>query len=257
MLSFLRGVRSLVSVLLVGLFFIVSSPVLRLLVQPGVWLFPSRRFQLISAFMKYMCWGITSLLTLGGAHFRRIGSVPTSSAVLIVANHQSLLDIVQISMLSRPRVPAFVTRSRYRRFVPLVSASVRLLGSPIVDPRRDPRGAIEAVRVGARTLPHGMIIYPEGHRSTDGEIRPFRTSGLEAILQERRLPVYLVVSDGMWRVRRFTDLLFRVHLVDATSRVLGPIETPASDEQLPAFVQQLRERLKSALAEQRESRPAA
>ena len=184
--------------------------------------------------------------------------VPTASPVLIVANHQSLLDILQIPLLSQPRVPAFVTRARYRRFVPLVSASVRLLGSPIVDPRRDPRGAIEAVREGARTLPHGLIIYPEGHRSTDGEIRPFRTSGLEAILQERRLPVYLVVSDGMWRVRRFTDLLFRVHLVDATSRVLGPIEPPASDEELPAFIQGLRGRLMSALAELRgRARPRA
>ena len=42
MLTLLRAVRSLVSVLLVGLFFVVGSFVLRLMVVPGVWLFPAR-----------------------------------------------------------------------------------------------------------------------------------------------------------------------------------------------------------------------
>jgi 1-acyl-sn-glycerol-3-phosphate acyltransferase len=257
MLTLLRSARSLLCVLLVGLLFVLGSAVLRLIVLPANWLFPAQRFRLVSLFMKGMSAGICGLLTLGGARFRRLGSVPTATPVLVVANHQSLLDILQITLMSRPRVPAFVTRSRYRRFVPLVSASVRLLGSPIVDPRRDPRGAVEAVREGARTLPHGILIYPEGHRSTDGEIRPFRTSGIEAILRERRLPVYLVVSDGMWRVRRFADLLFRVHLIDATSRVIGCFEAPARDEDLPAFAQELREALKRALVELRQSQAPA
>ena len=89
------------------------------------------------------------------------------------------------------------------------------------------RGSVEAIRKGARELPHGLVIFPEGHRSHDGEIRPFRTAGLETILRERRMPVYLVLNEGVWRVRRFADLLFRVHLIDAHSEVMGPFEPPA------------------------------
>jgi len=84
----------------------------------------------------------------------------------------------------------------------------------MVDPRNDPQGAIEAIRRGVRELTHGLLIFPEGHRSRTGEVGRFRTAGLEAMLRERRLPVYVVVNDGMWRARRFTDAIFRAHLMD-------------------------------------------
>jgi len=248
MLSVIRGARSLLAVLLVGLLFLLLSPPLRLVVIPGAWLFPRRRFLLVSLFMKGICTGIFGLLRLGGAHFRRRGTLPTSSPIVVVANHQALLDICQVTLLARPRVPAFVARRRYARFVPLVSACIRLLGCPIVDPKRDAAGAIEAVRRGARELPHGILIFPEGHRSIDGAIRPFRRAGLEAALRERRLPVYLVLNDGVWRVRRLADLLFRVHLIDAVSEVKGPFQPPADDAQLPEFIDGLRRRLVERLA---------
>src|SRR5512135_661282 len=108
MLTAVRGARSFASVLLVGLLFAVCSPVLRLVVIPGAWLFPRRRFLLISAFMRGICHGILGSLRLGGARVRRVGTIPTASPVLVVANHQSLLDICQATLLARPRSPAFV-----------------------------------------------------------------------------------------------------------------------------------------------------
>src|SRR6185436_14225145 len=202
MLSVLRGVRSLLSVLLVGLLFMLMSLPLRLVVVPGSFLFPSQRFRLVSLFMKTIVHGIWTALRLGGARARRVGRIPTDEPVLVVANHQSLTDILQLTLLATPFTPAFVTRRRYQRYVPLVSASMRLLGCPIVDPRRDPHGSVAAIRRGARELPHGIFIFPEGHRSRDGEVLPFRIAGAETILSERRVPVYVVVNDGAWRVGR-------------------------------------------------------
>jgi len=115
MLSVIRGARSLAAVLLVGLLFLLNSPLLRLVVVPGAWLFPRQRFRLVSLFMKWMSWAILALLRLGGAHVRRVGTLPTASPVLVVANHQALLDICQITLMAHPRVPAFVTRRRYGR----------------------------------------------------------------------------------------------------------------------------------------------
>jgi 1-acyl-sn-glycerol-3-phosphate acyltransferase len=249
MITWIRGARSLVSVLLVGLFFLLMSPVLRLAIVPGGWLFPRHRFLLVGAFMKVMSAGILGLLRLGGASARRIGTLPTASPILVVANHQSVLDICQITLMARPRVPAFVARRRYARFVPLVSQCIRLLDSPIVEPRRDPQGSVAAIRQGVRELPHGLVIFPEGHRSHDGEIRPFRTTGLETILAERRLPVYLVLNEGVWRVRRLADLLFRAPLIDAHSEVIGPFVPPADAAELPGFVRGLRATLVTRLAE--------
>jgi 1-acyl-sn-glycerol-3-phosphate acyltransferase len=240
MLAAFRALRSLSSVLLVGLLWILGSVVLRLGFLPAAWLRPHDRRRLGSLFIKFMSSGILGLLQVGGARVRRRGAIPTGSPVAIVANHQSLLDITQIALLGEPRSPAFVARKRYARFVPLVSATMRLLGCPIVDPRRDPAGAVETVRRAARELSHGLAIFPEGHRSVDGRVRPFRTAGLEAMLAERRVPLYVVVNEGTWRVRRLTDLLFRVHLVDAYAEVLGPWEPPVEPEKLREFAQELR-----------------
>jgi 1-acyl-sn-glycerol-3-phosphate acyltransferase len=255
MLSVVRGARSLLAVLLVGLCFLLMSPVLRLFVLPSAFFFPAQRFRLVSWFMKRMSAGILTLLRLGGARARRVGQVPTSEPVLVVANHQSLTDILQLTLMSTPRVPAFVTRRRYERFVPLVSACIRLLGCPMVDPRRDPEGSLAAVRRGARELPHGVLIFPEGHRSRDGEILPFRPAGMLAALEERPLPVYLVLNDGAWRVGRFSDLLFRVHRIDAYSEVIGRFEPPANPGERPAFARMLRERLVARLGQYRSTPP--
>ena len=73
MLSVLRGGRSLLSVLLVGLYFLLMTPVLRLGVIPCVFLFPGQRFRMVSLFMKAMSAGILACLRLGGARAERVG----------------------------------------------------------------------------------------------------------------------------------------------------------------------------------------
>ena len=258
MIAVLRGLRSFLSVLLIGPLFMLGSVVLRLGMIPALWVRPQLRWVLVSLFMKGMSHGILGLLSLGGARFRRRGVIPTASPVVVIANHQGLVDITQIALLCRPRVPGFVTRRRYARFVPVVSAAVRTLGGPIVDPKRDARGAIEAIRRAAVELPHGMIIFPEGHRSLDGAVGPFRTAGLAAIFEARRIPVYLVVSDGVWRGRRLADVLFRAHLMNACAEVLGPFESPGNPSEIPAFIAGLRRIIVARLQERRtaESAPA-
>jgi 1-acyl-sn-glycerol-3-phosphate acyltransferase len=251
MLDVLRGIRSFLSMVLVGAYFTLGSLVLRLAVIPAIWVVPHIRYPLTSVYFKTMAWGIFACLTVGGARFRRRGFLPTATPVAIVANHQALTDILQVSLLGRPRAPAYVSRTRYARWVPLVSATIRLLNCPLVDPKRDPRGALEAIQHGARTLPHGLLIFPEGHRSRDGRVGRFRTAGLEALLRERRVPVYLVVNDGVWRVRTFLDLLYRTHLIDARSEVLGPFEIPEDPDAIPRFIDSCRDRIIRHQAEMR------
>jgi 1-acyl-sn-glycerol-3-phosphate acyltransferase len=250
-MAFLRGARSLVSVLLVGGWFVLGSLALRLFVVPYCRLVPRRQHWMTGRYMKVMSAGIFALLQLGGARIGRRGRIPTHEPVFVVANHQSLTDILQVTLLATPLVPAFVTRTRYARFIPLVSTSARLLGSPFIDPRRDPGGAVSRIEKAARELENGLLIFPEGHRSRDGSILPFRGTGVETMLRARPLPVYLVLNEGVWRVASFADLLFRVHLIDAHSEVMGPFGPPVDPEEYPAFVQKLRERLVSRLAEHR------
>lgn len=226
--------------------------ILYLLYQPRIWLRPRRRRAYVSSYMKLMSHGILGLLGLGGARFRRTGRVPTDGPVLIVMNHQSLVDIPTVTLMTAPSVPAFVTRRRYLRFIPSVSPAIRLLDSPIVDPERDPRGAVAELRRAALAHEAGLLIFPEGHRSTDGEVGRFRSAGIKAILAARRMPVYVVVTDGYWKSRRFVDFVRNIPLIRGETEVMGPFEPPARDEELAPFIRDLRERIAARLDEMRE-----
>lgn len=239
----LRSARSVLSLLLCLGVLAASGLVLYPFLVPAAWLRPGKRLAIVSGYMKVMSRLLLASLRLGGATFSLSGRVPTGAPVLLVGNHQSLVDILVVNRVADPYVPAFVTRRRYARFVPLVSRCVKMLGCPVIDPRRDPRGAVTVIAEKARTLGHGLIIFPEGHRSLDGEVRPFRGAGLLAILRERRLPVHLVVSDGLWHCRRFVDFVLGVHLMQGRTEVLGPYDPPADEALLPAFVEELRTRI--------------
>jgi 1-acyl-sn-glycerol-3-phosphate acyltransferase len=148
--------------------------------------------------------------------------------------------------------PAFVTRRRYAYGIPLISPCIRLLGSPIVDPKRDPRGSVAAVRERAALERHALLIFPEGHRTKDGEIRPFKLAGIQAILAARPLPVYVVVTDGLWVSRRLVDFVFNVHRIRGQTEVLGPLASPASEAEIPAFADGIRQLMIAHLAGMRE-----
>ncbi len=253
----LRGLGSALSLLAVLVWFGLGGLVLRLGILPAAWLWPGKRPALTSGYMKAMSRGILLLLGLGGARFRWSGALPTDAPALIVMNHQSLVDILIVTLMARPYVPAFVPRARYARFIPLVSPCIRLLGCPIVDPRRDPRGALAAMEEGARSLEHGLLIFPEGHRSLDGEIRRWRTAGAEAVLRARRMPVYLVVGDGLWTARRFVDFVFNAHTVRGEAEAFGPFAPPEAETEIPAFLTRMRELMVERLRQMRQRRTAA
>lgn len=259
MLAFFQGLRSFLSLLGVLVWFAPGGFVVRFLVVPAARLWPRHRFRLISAYMKGICWGILTLLRAGGARIERIGHIPTQEPVVVVMNHQSLLDIVQLTMLAGPFVPAFVTRARYARFIPLISPSIRLLGCPIVDPKRDRKEAVETVRTTVTRLPHGILIFPEGHRTKDGQIQPFHSAGLRVLLGARRVPVYLAVTDGFWEARTFVDVAFKVHRVRGRTEVMGPFTPPVDEAGIPAFIEEMRQRMVARLQEMRaaEGRVAA
>jgi 1-acyl-sn-glycerol-3-phosphate acyltransferase len=249
MAALLRAVRGALSLAAVALW--LAAPgvaIFYVLYMPRVWLWPGRRRELVSSYMKLMSRGIFGLLGLGGARFRRTGTIPTGQTVLVLMNHQSLLDVPTATLMAEPYVPAFVTRRRYARFIPSVSPAIRLLECPLVDPKRDPRGALGALRRAAPAEKAGLLIYPEGHRTLDGEVRPFRTAGALAVLEARRMPVYLVVTDGFWKSRRFVDFVTSVPDIRGETEVLGPFAPPESDDELPAFLQDLRGRMVEHLA---------
>jgi len=249
----LRKARSALALLFVmGIFAFPGTPVFYLFVLPLSWLQPKRKRALTSWFMKAMSFGITRGFALGGAKFRFTDRIPTGQGgALVVMNHQSQLDIPMAYLMGDPQVPTFVPRAKYARWIPLISPCIRMLECPIVDPKRDAKGAVEEMRKAARRETHALLVYPEGHRSVDGNLRPFRSAGLRAVLEERRMPVYLVVSDGYGEARRLKDFIFNVHHMSCHAEVMGPFDPPERPEDFDAAIDGWRQRMIERLAEMR------
>jgi 1-acyl-sn-glycerol-3-phosphate acyltransferase len=243
----LAGLRSALSVAAIVVWLMLGGLYQRIVVYPPALLWPRRRPAFTSPYFRGMSRVILALLRAGGARMTRTGTVPTDAPVLILMNHQSLLDILVAGLMSVPYGPAYVTRKRYEYGAPSISPNLRLLGCPIVDPE-DRKQALRVMREAARRLEHGLVIFPEGHRTRDGEIGEWKTAGVVSVLRERRLPVYLIVTDGFWSARRFVDFVFGVDQIRGQTVVMGPFEPPAHRDALPAFVDSLRERMVERLA---------
>lgn len=105
--------------------------------------------------------------------------VPASGPFFLVPNHQSVLDPIVIQCHCGRVVHTFTKSSQFRsplfRFVlPRVNAI------PVRRFRVDP----QAVRVALRRLRagEGVCVYPEGERSWDGTLQPFRRGTLRLLL---------------------------------------------------------------------------
>lgn len=235
MTKLLRSAAGALSFLAVLLWLgLAGLPSILLLSMPASRVHRSRRLAWISTWARANSRVVLGLLRLGGARYFRQGEIETDKPGIIVMNHQSLLDIPTAIVMSRPLVPAFVARERYG-LVPMISTGLRLADCPVVDPRKDRDGAVATLRQ-AVWQDRALLIYPEGHRSQDGELQPFRSAGLLAMLRERRVPVWLVATDGFRAGRRLIDFVRNVHRIRGRTELVGRYEPPADAEQLPAFI---------------------
>ena len=254
-----RGVRDALGVVRGGLVLVfvllwlgvAALPTLLLLSVPARFVSPPRRLAWVSVWARVTCDLILRTLTLGGARFVRRGHVDTEQPGVVLMNHQSVLDIPTAMLICRPSVPAFVARARYAH-VPLISTGLWLADCPIIDPRRDRDGAVATMARAVRE-DRVLLVYPEGHRTPDGSLQPFRTAGLMAMLTERRVPVWLVATDGFWAGRRLVDLV-RVQEIRGITVVLGRYDPPEDAAGLPRFIETLQEEMARGLAELRAGR---
>jgi len=249
----LRALRSAFGFLLIAPLFFVTGSFQRFVLWPYVTLRPARRKAVMDPFMRFMARSVLLCMRIGGARIRETGRLPTERPLLVLMNHQSLLDIPTGVALSRPNVPLIVTRRLYGRGIPLVSPMLRIQRFPLIDPLQDRREAVALVQEAARRQ-EGILLYPEGHRARGGELGTFASAGIRVILKEHRWPVYLIVTDGFWVCRNAKDFLFRIHKIDGRTEILGPFDPPATDAEVPAFVERMRETMLRQLEEMRDTR---
>jgi 1-acyl-sn-glycerol-3-phosphate acyltransferase len=160
-----------------------------------------------------------------------------SGPCIFAANHASNLDGVILLPAIPRRVALFAKRELFR--LPVLGLGMRVAGFVAVD--RAGRQAAAGVATAADRLKEGrsVFIFPEGTRSPDGRLQPFKKGAFRMAIEARVpiLPVSIagthrLLGRGKWIVRPGEAVVFFGPAVDSSSyttkeraELLGHVES--------------------------------
>jgi len=162
--------------------------------------------------------------------------------LVVASNHQSLFDIPSI-IVALDKAFGFLTKKELFR-MPLFGRAMRRLGCVSID-RADPQSARKSIAVAAAQVRAGssLVVFPEGTRSPDGRLLPFK-KGPFYLVQAARVPMIPVGVVGTHRVLSKSGVL--IYPGEVEVRVGRPIL--CAGDSGPAR-EQLRQNLREAVLE--------
>lgn len=225
---------------LVALLLLVALPVQALLLLLA-WPFDRNRW-LAGRFLRVV--GVAITKTFPPWRLSVKGRWPAGKqAYVVVANHQSMLDILLLSHI--PKEMKWVAKEELFR-VPWIGWMLRLTGDIAVR-RGDAESGGEALGKAKRYLANGMsvIFFPEGTRSRTAKLLPFK-SGAFRLAIEAGVPVLPVAVNGT--AAGMPKGSPWVRPCRATARILEPVPvTGYRPEDAPKLRDLVRARIADAL----------
>ena len=121
--------------------------------------------------------------------------IPSEGGVLVVSNHQSHLDPPLVG-IGCPRLMNYLARDSLFHFAPFGRFIHSINAIPI-----DRKGiGLAGIKEALKRLKRGemVLIFPEGTRSSDGEIAPFRP-GFTTLAVRSKAAILPVAVDGAFQ----------------------------------------------------------
>lgn len=104
---------------------------------------------------------------------------------IFVSNHQSMFDISPIEWYLNKFHPKFISKIELGKGIPSVSYNLQKGGSVLID-RKDPRQALPQIKKLGEYIERekrSAVIFPEGTRSRDGKLKPFKDTGIKTLVK--------------------------------------------------------------------------
>lgn len=164
-----------------------------------------------------------SILWVSGAKVTVQGAEKLNSkkSCIYMANHQSNADIPVV--LGRLPVQ-FRWLAKEELFkIPLFGRAMRGVGYISID-RSNRKKAFESLKRAADTIRNGtsVLIFPEGTRSPDGRILPFKKGGF-ILAVDSGVPIVPVIIHGTRKITPKGNFL--IHPAPIVIQILDPVET--------------------------------
>lgn len=152
--------------------------------------------------MNFLLIGCTKIL--GTSHkFSGKEQLPKGIPLIFVSNHQSMLDISPVEWYLSEFHPKFISKIELGKGIPSVSYNLQKGGSALID-RKDPRQALPEIKKLAQFIQknnYSAVIFPEGTRSRDGKLKPFRDNGLKMLLKFSPSALIVPVTiNNSWKI---------------------------------------------------------
>lgn len=169
-------------------------------------------------------WFLVTTTRLVGTtyEFKHRERIPKNAPLIIVANHQSMYDVISLIWYLRAFHPKFVSKVELGKGIPSVSFNLRHGGSVLID-RKDPKQAIPVIRSLGDYIEknkRSAVIFPEGTRSRTGKPKEFQPTGLKVLCKAAPSAYVVPVTiNNSWKMFKYggfpvglgAQLKFTVH----------------------------------------------
>ncbi|HAS38896.1 MAG TPA: 1-acyl-sn-glycerol-3-phosphate acyltransferase [Microscillaceae bacterium] len=176
--------------------------------------------------------------------------LPTDRPLIIISNHQSMFDIPLLIWIFRRNHPKFVSKKELGKGIPSISFNLKYGGSVLIDRKDREQATAKIGELGQYIEKHNRTacIFPEGTRSRDGALKPFKTTGIKTLLQHAPSALVVPVAiSGSWELLKYKlkPLPFGVKY---QTQVLDPIEP--SQYSADEIVQMAESRIRKAMGQE-------
>lgn len=231
MKKYLLYSRTLFSYLVMGIvLLLIIIPCFIIACLPARWRHQNVLYYYLIGFLyKAVVWAVLVPVTVRGKENMRMPAV-------IIANHQSALDIPFLGILLNSYHHIWLFLARYSR-VPILGFIARRMN--IMVDTSCARKMVASIDKGLEVVRNhacNIIIFPEGGRYNDGTIHRF-FSGFAKIAQKTDYPVIPVFMKNVGRV--YPPRSFLIHDYPVTI-VVGPPFFCTKDEGEAAFIERVR-----------------
>lgn len=133
-------------------------------------------------------------------------NLPAGRPIIFIANHQSMYDIPGMIWFLRKHHVKFISKIELTKGIPSISFNLKHGGGANIN-RKDSKQAVsEILKLGRRMKENNWsaLIFAEGTRSKDGQLKPFQVGGIATLLKV--VPDALIVPiaiENSWKTVRY------------------------------------------------------
>lgn len=150
-----------------------------------------------------------------------LANIDPSQSYIFMSNHQSNFDI-PVLLAYLPVQFRWLAKAELFK-IPIFGRAMRGAGYVKID-RFNQESAFESIREAARKMKNGVsvMIFPEGTRSRNGNIRPFKKGGF-IMAVDSKVPIVPVILQGTWTIMDKSSL--RINTGEVSLNIETPIAT--------------------------------